>query len=197
VVVLADSGPLWYAWRGLKVNRWTEETTAMPDDAELLTIKQVAELTGLSRERIQLLCMADRIPCDREGGRRNARYLIRRGDVKALRDDKTRAGNYPTQSQHRVVGRVVPAVAQPKEGEQSNTRSKTATPDGRGLLTVTEVAEMLGVPRHSISYLCVTGRIPCIRDSRQMRRRYLIRRRDAEALRERFRRDTISADDRD
>lgn len=171
----------------------------MPDNAELLTIKQVAELTGLPYKKIQVLCMADRLPCDRESGRRNARYLIRRGDVKALRellwDDKTRAGNDPTQSQRQAVARVVPAVTHPKEADQSQARRETATTDGRELLTTREVAEMLGVPRRRISHLCISDRIPHIREIGQMKFRYRIRRRDAEALRERFRRDTTAPTD--
>jgi excisionase family DNA binding protein len=66
----------------------------MPDDSrELLTVKQVAELLGVTVGHVRWLCLADRLPCDRESGRRNARYLIRRRDVEKLREEKTRAGD--------------------------------------------------------------------------------------------------------
>jgi hypothetical protein len=57
------------------VNLRTGETVSMPDDGELLTIKQVVELTGLPHNKIQMLCIADRIPCSRESHERNSRQL--------------------------------------------------------------------------------------------------------------------------
>ena len=67
----------------------------MPDDGELLTVKQAAEVLGMTVARVHWLCLADRLPCTRESGRRNARYLIRRRDAEALRErlqqDKTSA----------------------------------------------------------------------------------------------------------
>ena len=47
----------------------------MPDDSQdLLTIKQVAELLGVTVGHVRWLCIADRIPCTREGRRWNSRY---------------------------------------------------------------------------------------------------------------------------
>lgn len=58
----------------------------MADGGELLTIKQVVELTGLSCDRIRTLCMTDRLSCTRESHRWNSRYLIRRRNAEALRE---------------------------------------------------------------------------------------------------------------
>ena len=54
-------------------------------------------MLGVPSQRIQHLCLNDRIPYFREPGRRNSRYLIRRRDAEALRvrlrQGKTSAGD--------------------------------------------------------------------------------------------------------
>lgn len=158
----------------------------MPDSRELLTIKQVAELTGLSRERIQLLCMADRIPSSRESGRRNARYLIRRGDAEALREKSRADKRSLAQSQRRAVARVVPVVTQPVKSQQLNAGKRTDTREDHELLTTRQVAELTGMTYLQVHSLCIHGRIPYVRENDRKSARYLIRRCDAVALRERF-----------
>ena len=171
----------------------------MPGSQGLLTIKQAAEVLGVTSDRVRWLCLADRLPCTRESRRRNARYLIRRYDAEALREtlreDKASASNDLAQAHRRAVPRVVPAVAQPKGSEQSKARRETDTTEDHELLTTKQVAELTGMTYPQVHSLCIHDQIPHLRENDRRSARYLIRRCDAEALRAKLQQDTTSARD--
>ena len=55
--------------------------------------------------------------------------------------------------------------------------------DDRELLGMGQVAKLVGLPYSRIHAMCLNEQIPYLRESDRPKARYLIRRRDAEALR--------------